>query len=493
MRLKLPFTLLITLLIALQTTAVQAVGANTSLSRQLDLYYTLQQRIAQPGEISNEGLAGLKLLLAQLYSEMGMLLAAEQALEGLQGGPSIAQLRDMGRLLLARQYRLRGELDASSAQLQAIGSGLDKTLDNERQQMLALSALEQGGSDEAMRRYGAVQGGEEAVLLARFNYAALLLKSRAEEHGLLLLQELGEYPHSAEAEAVQALQDRANLLLGYHFLSQQRHQDAERFLRRVRLGGPYSRPALLALGWAELQLRGAEEAMVPWMELLAHGRGDSLDEEAELAIAAAIASKGATQRVIEHYQRLLKQFEQGREKVVEARQRHAQPYAPAQLEQVLRSEDDPLARNSIAAVELAHLLALRQQLDSAALPEVRPMLEESAFFEQLWPKLRALYPEPDELSGIGIAAYVAQRAEAIIRGTLYSSSRSRRPAVELLERVKADRATLDADIAVVAEWYRRSRLAALDARDERLQAYMERARLAIARNHDLALRHQERE
>jgi hypothetical protein len=121
------------------------------------------------------------------------------------------------------------------------------------------------------------------------------------------------------------------------------------------------------------------------------------------------------------------------------------------------------------------------------------MLGESAFFEQLWPKLQALYPEPDELSGIGIAAHVAQRAESIIRGTLYSSSRSRRPAVELPALVEADRATLDGEIAVVAEWYRRSRLAALDARDERLQAYMERARLAIARNHDLALRRQERE
>jgi hypothetical protein len=460
----------------------------TPLSRQLDLYYSLQQRLARPGDISDEELAGLKLLLAQLYSEMGMLLAAEQTLDGLQGGPSIHQLRDMGRLLLARQYRMRGELAAANVQLQAIGTGLDAVLDNERQQMQALSALERGDIDEALRRYASVQGENRSMLLARFNYAALLLKSSAEEHGLLLLQELAEYPDNSPA--VMALRDRANLLLGYHFLKQQAHQDAERFLRRVRLKGPYSRAALLALGWSELQLRGPETAMVPWLELLASGRGDSLDEEAELAIAAAIASKGATERAVEHYQRLLKQFRQGREAVAVQRQRHLQPYVPGDESELPIGDSE---HDSLAAVDLKRLLALRGQLQKTGPGAIPDKLDGDGYFDRLWPKLHALYAEPDELSGAGVAAHVARRTESYIRTFMQSGSRPRRPAVAMQQLIEDDRATLDGEIAVVAEWYRRSRLAALAARDERLVAYMERARLAIARSHDLALRRQERE
>ncbi|MCW8919114.1 MAG: hypothetical protein OQL08_09915 [Gammaproteobacteria bacterium] len=476
---------------ALHAAVATAAVPHTSLSPQLTLYHTLQQRLAQPGEISPEGLAGLQLLLAQLYCEMGMLQAAERPLDELQGGPSVRQLGDMGRLLLARQYRQRGEWAAATLQLSAIGGQLDTTLEHEHQQMLALSALERGAVDEALRRYGQVQGGEGAVLLARLNYAVLLLRGGRVEHGLILLQEIAG--HTEATPAVSALRDRANLLLGYHLLQRQEHWEARNFLQRVRLSGPYSRDALLALGWTELALRGAEYAMVPWLELLAEGREDSLAEEAELAIAAAIASKGPSQRVIEHYQRLLVRFEQGRQTVATQRQRHVRPYTPEVIAAVLTDEPDPLARHSVAGVALAHLLALRQQWRSAEGESGLTGLDEGAFFERLWPLLRAVYAEPDALTGTGVDALVAQRTEAFIRNTLQTSSRSPHPATDPAARINADLATLDGEIATVAEWYRRSRLAALQARDERLTAYMERARLAIARNHDLALRRQERD
>ncbi|MEN8169004.1 MAG: hypothetical protein ABFS08_02105 [Pseudomonadota bacterium] len=491
MRQPVSFTLIITLIVSLyaMTAAATAEQSSTLLSRQLTLYHTLQQRIAQPGEISDEALAGLKLLLAQLYSEMGMLLAAESTLDALQGGPSIRQLRDMGRLLLARQYRLRGEMAAAAVQLSAIAGGLNEELENERQQMLALSAFERGDIDQALLRYAKVQGASGAVLLARFNYAALLLRGGQASYGLDILQVLAERDDGGPGVA--ALRDRANLLLGYYFLQQQEHQDAQRFLRRVRLSGPYSRAALLALGWAELAQRGAEYAMVPWMELLAYDRGDSLDEEVELAIATAIASKGASQRVIDHYQRLSVKFKKEREALKLERQRHAQAYAPQKVAAVLEGETDPLARNSVAGVTLIRLLALRQRLDAEG--AVMARLDESNYFQQLWSQLHTLYPEPDEFTGIGVVAYVARRTESFIYTSLQTSSRSPHSPSNLAEYIRADHATLDGEIAVVAEWYRRTRLAALHDRDERLRAYMERVRLAIARTHDQALRRQEQE
>lgn len=489
-----PFTLIVTLIVALCATAVSAVEPPAPLSRQLALYHTLQQRLAQPGEISDEGLAGLKLLLAQVYGEMGMLLAAERTLDSLQGGLSIRQLEDMGRLLLARQYRQRGEPAAAAAQLAKMSGELDAVLEHERQLMLALAALESGNADEALRRYGKLQGEEGGILLARFNYAALLLRSPQADHGLALLQALGE--RSEQSASIQALRDRANLLLGYHFLREQQYQDAERFLQRVRLTGPYSRAALLALGWAELDQRGAKYAMVPWMELLAEGRGDSLDEEAQLAIAAAIASKGASERVIKHYQRLITQFEQERRSLLAERADHAQGYAPQAVTTLLDRPSEAQARDSAPGIALAHLLALRQQLQPQRGDMAAVKLDETAFFEQLWPQLHALYPNSDgsdELSGVGVSAHVARRIVSYLHNALQTSSRSPREATDLDAKIEADRVTLEGEIAVVAEWYRRARLAALQSHDERLLSYTEQARLAIARNHDLALRRQERE
>jgi len=490
-RLGLPFVLCLTFSLTFNAAAASSAEDVASLSRQLDLYYALQQRIAQPGEISEEGLSGLKLLLAQLYTEMGMLLAAEHTLNELQGGPSIQQLRDMGRLMLARQYRMRGEVESSQAQLDAIGGKLDTMLENERLQMIALSALEQGDRDEALKRFGEVQGGERAMLLARFNYAALLLQGANQEHGLILLQELAA--HTSNAPAVSALKDRANLLLGYFFLRRGHNEEAITFLRKIRLHGPYSRAALLAQGWAELSLRGPEYAMAPWMELLAAGEGDNLSEEAALAIASAISIKGPTQRAVEHYDQLIKRYEAEREQVKRELHRHRQPYPQERVETYLDEQmggDD--GYKSVPAVALRRLFVLKRELSSGRHQNRIKSDDDKSYFEQLWGVLHALYPRTDEWSGVGISSLIAQGTEQYITNFNQSvSGRSLHIDSVVEQRVEEDRQTLDGEITVVAEWYRRTRLTHLQERDVRLVSYLERARLGVARNHDLALSQQE--
>jgi len=343
-----------------------------------------------------------------------------------------------------------------------------------------------------LQRFGSVQGGQGAVLLARLNYAALLLQRGQLEHGRALLQEIAGQ-HGAEP-AVAALRDRANLLLGYHFLQQQAYQEAGLFLRRVRLMGPYSRAAMLALGWVELELRGAEYAMAPWIELLSSGVEDSLAEEAGLAIAAAIASKGASERAVEHYQKLLREYAAGRDGLMVELQRHTAPYAPEEIAGVLQG--DLAAYRSVAGVTLSRLLDLRRQLamaDADAGEVEDDAVGEAEFFDRLWPQLSALYPQPDGQSGIGVTAYVTRRIEALIRSSLQYSRRTPRGGADYAARINADRVELEAEVVRTAEWYRQTRLAGLQGRDQRLLAYMERARLAIARNHELALLRQERE
>ena len=58
-----------------------------------------------------------------------------------------------------------------------------------------------------------------------------------------------------------ALKDRANLALGFAYLQKKNPQKARLALERVRLSGPYSNKALLALGWADAQLGDYKSAL----------------------------------------------------------------------------------------------------------------------------------------------------------------------------------------------------------------------------------------
>src|SRR3989337_3794908 len=84
---------------------------------------------------------------------------------------------------------------------------------------------------------------------ARFNIGVAMVRLGKVEEAAELLNEVGQI--GAPNEEAAALRDKANLALGFAWLKANRPEDAKKVLQRVRLEGPLSKKALLAVGWAD--------------------------------------------------------------------------------------------------------------------------------------------------------------------------------------------------------------------------------------------------
>lgn len=148
-------------------------------------------------------------------------------------------------------------------------------------------------------------GDEEALRDSPFtlyNLGIARLNSGQRDSGMQALERLGSI-ETGEPD-LQALRDKANLVVAYDEL---RHEDATRAIRafrRVRLKGPYSNRALLGLGWAyiaqsattktpEAERQGLQHALLPWTQLLQRDTMDPAVQEALLALPYSLDRLGA--------------------------------------------------------------------------------------------------------------------------------------------------------------------------------------------------------
>jgi hypothetical protein len=115
-----------------------------------------------------------------------------------------------------------------------------------------------------------------------------------------------------------ALRDKANLALGYAYLQAGEPGNARNVLQRVRLEGPQSNKALLAVGWAESAGKRHRESLVPWMEL--HGRRllDAAVQESYLAVPYAFAKLDANAQAVQYYTTAIESYSNEYERIEES-------------------------------------------------------------------------------------------------------------------------------------------------------------------------------
>jgi hypothetical protein len=112
----------------------------------------------------------------------------------------------------------------------------------------------------------------------------------------------------ATTEEQLALRDRANLALGFASLQQHDAEAAVAALNRVRLDGPFTNRALLGLGWAELDAKRPERALVPWLALRDSKVVDSAVQESFLAVPYAYTQLAANGQAVQQYQLALQAY-----------------------------------------------------------------------------------------------------------------------------------------------------------------------------------------
>lgn len=205
--------------------------------------------------------------LAQSYVDFGMRDVADQSMRtAFDTGVDLQVLADVWLRIAELDYE-RGNISRAYTLLQYLKPNLTPAQRVTWQDIMSRLLMSEGQFDQAkdILEHGnnalevltAVDLPTNQTPIMRFNYAVILLKQGETAEGRTLLERIGRVTDFNEQQ--RTLRDKANLLLGYNFLENKQGATAKNILQRIRLNGPYSNEALLALGWSELSPPGTQQ------------------------------------------------------------------------------------------------------------------------------------------------------------------------------------------------------------------------------------------
>ncbi len=213
--------------------------------------------------------------LADNYLSFGMGSKAESLYRDLAVVTTDHNLLAKARLRLADFEYQRGYHTEARNLLTSMRDKLPQALLPEWQNQLARGLLAQGRYPEAidvLSKYG--NTGKQSQY-TRFNLGVSLINAGRVAEGRDVLDRVGRM--SVDTSDDLALRDKANLTLGWNYLSNQLGASAKPIFGRIRSKGPYSNRALLGLGWTE---------MLPASQL----KGGAADKNAENTTPAPIST-----------------------------------------------------------------------------------------------------------------------------------------------------------------------------------------------------------
>ncbi len=241
-----------------------------------------------------------ELLLGGLYLSYGLHDEAAAIFDRLLATRTDPAVRDRTWFFLAKIRYQRGFYAEALTALDAIEGDLDRDLRPEQRMMHAQVLLKLERYEEAAALLKGWRGPADWYHFASYNLGVAYIRGGNVAEGARILEEIGRRGDVDAAEFL-ALQDRANVALGYAYLQNKQPDDAKTILQRVRLEGPYSNKALLGVGWADAELKNYRRALVPWLELRGRDLLDSAVQESLLAIPFAYGQLGANAEAAQQY------------------------------------------------------------------------------------------------------------------------------------------------------------------------------------------------
>ena len=365
-------------------------------------------------------------LLARSYLNFGMHDEARRAYRRLASRSDDRERLNAALLDLAEFEYQRGYLFEAVERLRNLRNDLLPGQLTRWQDITSRVLLAQGRYGEAADVLRETADRSDHSIFMRYNLGIALLNDGQLQEGRSTLDAISRTRMDDDVE--RALRDRANTVLGYHFLRDQQGGTARPLFARVRVEGPFSNRALLGMGWAELAPRGdrqdrnmlvedessegfrdvaslgvlirpgffeadiyerlanlpfrrddlaeSEEesllrALVVWKELVKRDPMDAAVQEAMLAIPYALDRIGDYEGALKRYQEAIGVLEEARE----------------QIDQGIRSVEGALMLNTIVRRDASAQSGYNWRLlDLPDLPEtywLNRLLAEHRFQEQL--------------------------------------------------------------------------------------------------------------
>lgn len=247
----------------------------------------------------DDGITDTEVLLSDLYTAFGMPDEADNVLSRVASKDMRSQTRSETQFRKGRlQYRLGNYFEAERILNVPLSTQMTN-LESERRVMLANVLMARNEYDTARDLLAPIPLDTPLGLYATYNMGVAHLRANRAPEGIRLLGMVMDQPVS-DSET-NALKDRAALAIGYNYLQAQDPDRARNALVTVRLEGPFSNAALLALGYANFERKEYKRSLSFWLELLTRSPADPSVQEAMLLAPRSYEALNATQQAFFGY------------------------------------------------------------------------------------------------------------------------------------------------------------------------------------------------
>ncbi len=248
----------------------------------------------------SDDVTATEILLGDLYTAFGMPEAADNVFSRIVTRDMRSDTRNetwfrQGRL----KYRQGNYFEAERVLNVPISTTNITMLEAERRVMLANILMAKSEFERARDLLAPIPMDTALGMYATYNMGVAHIRANQPEEGIRLLETVRALPVSDNE--TNALKDRAALAIGYSHLQAKAPEKARDALVNVRLEGPFSNSAMLALGYAHFLRNDYKRALSFWLELLTRNPGDSSVQEAMLLVPRAYEALQANQQAFFGY------------------------------------------------------------------------------------------------------------------------------------------------------------------------------------------------
>ena len=272
---------------------------------------TRLQMAQKLGRVLNQEQAGL--VLGGMYLSYGFHDQAARIFETFLSLEQPKEVRDQAWYFLAKTRYQRGNFSGALQALSKVQDTLDFGLSQERNLLEATILLKQDKNLDALRVLKKINERSDWGMYAKFNKGVAIYHLGREQDGVKLLDEIGTA--SGRDPEVLALKDKANLVLGYGYLDKDNPDAAKAYLERMKLTGPFSNKALLALGRVYSDKKLHKQSLVPWLKLIERHPSDPAVQDALMAVPFAFGQLEAYKQSLEYYEKAMRSFQAEIEKI----------------------------------------------------------------------------------------------------------------------------------------------------------------------------------
>lgn len=238
---------------------------------------------------------------------------AGRAIKAVLEGAVDEAVRNEAAFRLARIHFQKDQLEEALHALDRIQGRIPDNIKEEVEFLRANVYLASARPADAATVLQRLQGADGLTGFAEYNLGIALLQDQRGDAALEQLDKAGKI--QAQDDAVKAIKDKSNLILGDLLFEANRFDRAQLSFDRVRLEGPFSNQALLRSGWAAMSAERYDRAIVPWSVLVERDVTDGAVQEALLALPYAYGKLNIDGRAALMYGRALETFSKEGERV----------------------------------------------------------------------------------------------------------------------------------------------------------------------------------